>query len=73
MYQCSKVFFLADVCQWEAQFPAVIPGGPYNIEASHKEYGIISISNVLFGDVWICSGEANMEFTVSQVSTLLLW
>ena len=27
----------------------------------------IILSNILFGDVWICSGQSNMKFTVGQV------
>ncbi|KAK6168919.1 hypothetical protein SNE40_020075 [Patella caerulea] len=28
--------------------------------------GSRSIANVLFGDVWLCSGQSNMQFTVNQ-------
>lgn len=27
----------------------------------------INLMDVMFGDVWICSGQSNMEFTVVQV------
>eukprot|EP01084_Bolivina_argentea_P089146 160911_1 len=47
------------------------------ISASNKQYYIqafstmnkseqITLSNVLFGDVYICSGQSNMQFTVDQ-------
>ena len=32
----------------------------------------IALEDVLFGDVWVCSGQSNMAFTVSQVITLLI-
>ncbi|MEI9957333.1 MAG: sialate O-acetylesterase [Ferruginibacter sp.] len=43
---------------WSVQLPAQKAGGPYAIEiaASNK----IVINNVLFGDVWFCSGQSNM-------------
>jgi len=42
----------------------------YVIRAVLKSEGPIVLSNVLFGDVWICSGQSNMKFTVDQVQYL---
>ncbi|XP_067675204.1 sialate O-acetylesterase-like [Haliotis asinina] len=50
---------------WSVQLPAIDAGGPYNITATSNE-GSISLTDVLFGDVWICSGQSNMQFTVSM-------
>lgn len=25
------------------------------------------LSNILFGDVWVCSGQSNMEFSVAEM------
>ncbi len=43
---------------WQVNFPPTKAGGPYTIEivASNK----ITIKDVLFGDVWFCSGQSNM-------------
>ncbi len=41
--------------------------GPYTITATSEKYSSISLSDVLFGDVWVCSGQSNMQFTVPQV------
>ncbi|CAG5130234.1 unnamed protein product, partial [Candidula unifasciata] len=30
----------------------------------HSEQGELAIRNVIFGDVWICSGQSNMQFTI---------
>ncbi|CAG5130233.1 unnamed protein product, partial [Candidula unifasciata] len=32
-----------------------------------SELGGLTIGNVIFGDVWLCSGQSNMEFTVIQM------
>jgi sialate O-acetylesterase len=44
-------------------FPA---GGPYEIVIKTKKETRI-FSDVLFGEVWLCSGQSNMEFKVRQV------
>ena len=31
----------------------------------------LTITDVLFGDVWICSGQSNMQFSMSQVLLML--
>jgi hypothetical protein len=41
-------------------------GGPHVIEAK-LDSNTISLKNVLFGDVWVCSGQSNMQFSMSQV------
>ncbi|XP_046574663.1 sialate O-acetylesterase-like [Haliotis rubra] len=50
---------------WSVQLPAIDAGGPYNITATSSE-GSINLTDVLFGDVWICSGQSNMQFTLSM-------
>ncbi|MES2776859.1 MAG: sialate O-acetylesterase [Bacteroidota bacterium] len=44
--------------KWLVKLPATRAGGPYTIDitASNK----ISIKEVLFGDIWFCSGQSNM-------------
>ena len=58
---------------WTVTLDAQDAGGPYTITAMSK-MGTSTISvlleDVLFGDVWICSGQSNMQFTVHQVSSL---
>jgi sialate O-acetylesterase len=43
---------------WKMQLPATKAGGPYTIEISGKNK--IILKDVLFGDVWFCSGQSNM-------------
>lgn len=51
---------------WQVKLPAIINPGPYVITASSHS-GTIQLHDVLFGDVWICSGQSNMQVSVSQV------
>lgn len=46
------------------------PGGPYELVAQHilgRRNVTQRVHDVLFGDVWLCSGQSNMQMTVSQV------
>jgi sialate O-acetylesterase len=43
---------------WKAILPPTKAGGPYTIELTGKNK--LTLSNVLFGDVWFCSGQSNM-------------
>lgn len=55
---------------WKVTLDAQDAGGPYTINASSKvgnTTSSISLADVLFGDVWLCSGQSNMAFTVTQV------
>lgn len=44
--------------KWQLNLPPTKAGGPYRIDinASNK----ISLKEILFGDVWFCSGQSNM-------------
>ncbi|XP_060070506.1 sialate O-acetylesterase-like [Ylistrum balloti] len=37
--------------------------GPYTLSAKSSE-GTITLHDVMFGDVWVCSDQSNMEFTM---------
>eukprot|EP00475_Leptophrys_vorax_P034228 TRINITY_DN549_c0_g1_i2.p1 TRINITY_DN549_c0_g1~~TRINITY_DN549_c0_g1_i2.p1 ORF type:complete len:490 (-),score=130.51 TRINITY_DN549_c0_g1_i2:991-2460(-) len=51
---------------WEAQFPPQVKGGPATITIVSN--GVtITLQDVLFGDVILCSGQSNMEFDVTGV------
>ncbi|PRP89746.1 hypothetical protein PROFUN_00088 [Planoprotostelium fungivorum] len=53
---------------WEILLPATPAGGPYNI-AIMANNPVISheLEDVLFGDVYICSGQSNMAMSVQGV------
>ncbi len=43
---------------WKIHLPPTKAGGPYNMEISGKNK--TTLQNILFGDVWFCSGQSNM-------------
>ena len=51
---------------WLVTLPAFAAGGPYVLSVKTKKETKI-YSDVLFGEVWLCSGQSNMQFKVSQV------
>lgn len=50
---------------WSVMLPAQIAGGPHNITI--KGSNQIMVKNVLFGDVWLCSGQSNMELPMERL------
>ncbi|XP_048368636.1 sialate O-acetylesterase isoform X4 [Sphaerodactylus townsendi] len=75
VYQGNKIVMekkaQADVFQiWKAVLNPMPQGGPHTIEV-HQFYkgkdSNITLQDVYFGDVWLCSGQSNMEMTVAQI------
>ena len=50
---------------WSIILPATKAGGPYDMEI--KATNQITIKNILIGDVWVCSGQSNMELPMERV------
>ncbi|MBP1668318.1 MAG: sialate O-acetylesterase [Bacteroidetes bacterium] len=50
--------------KWKIVFPSMQAGGPYSMEIRGKN--TILLDNIMVGEVWICSGQSNMEFVVSR-------
>ena len=48
---------------WRAALPATPAGGPYTLTAATNAE-TRTVSDMLVGDVWLCSGQSNMEFQV---------
>ncbi len=48
---------------WEATLPALGAGGPYTLSVQAGQASQ-TVSDVLVGDVWLCSGQSNMELQV---------
>lgn len=50
--------------KWKLVLDAEAAGGPFTFTVSGKNTTVFK--DVLVGDVWICSGQSNMEFAVSS-------
>ncbi len=48
---------------WQIKLPAMAAGGPYVLRV--KGINTLELTNVLFGEVWVCSGQSNMQWSVS--------
>ena len=50
---------------WEAVLPAMEAGGPYTVSVTGAEGAkTITFTDVLIGEVWLCSGQSNMQMPV---------
>ena len=49
---------------WELELPPLNAGGPYDIRIYTAHGASKKIRDVLIGDVWLCSGQSNMEFFI---------
>jgi len=50
--------------KWSAKLPSLDYGGPYEMIIKGKNS--IHFDNILIGEVWVCSGQSNMEFIVNS-------
>jgi sialate O-acetylesterase len=49
--------------KWKAQLPPQAAGGPYTLTVTSSGQ-TVSRTDILVGDVYLCSGQSNMEFAV---------
>lgn len=52
--------------KWVITLPSIPAGGPF--EMVIKGNNTINIKNILVGDVWLASGQSNMEFQLQKVN-----
>jgi len=51
---------------WQATLPALPAGGPHRLVATASGGAEQAVEDVLIGDVWLCSGQSNMELPVRR-------
>jgi sialate O-acetylesterase len=51
--------------KWIFQMAAPETGGPYEI--TFKGTNTVTVKNILVGEVWVCSGQSNMEMAIKGV------
>jgi sialate O-acetylesterase len=52
--------------EWKVALPAMSAGGPYTLTVSGSN--TVKYDDVMIGEVWLCSGQSNMEFGMGMVS-----
>ena len=58
---------------WQVMLPSQKAGGPYELKVLSDESttdgqtGTIELKDILFGDVWLCSGQSNIDVTIERV------
>lgn len=50
--------------KWRIELTPMEAGGPYAMTLSGKN--TLTLNDILIGEVWICSGQSNMQWTVSS-------
>lgn len=53
---------------WAVMLPRSRAGGPFQMTVNGDN--TIIINDILIGDVWVCSGQSNMEISMDRVSPL---
>lgn len=65
--------------EWKVYLPVMKAGGPYNMSVDYVNHGqasivatmeitptVITVKNILVGDVFLCSGQSNMELPIRR-------
>ncbi len=63
-FRGQKVKTVAKDGKWMVKLSAMKAGGPDELTVTGKNS--ITIKNVLVGEVWVCSGQSNMEFPIEN-------
>jgi sialate O-acetylesterase len=63
----TKTATAAACGRWSVRFDALQAGGPLEFQAKGKN-NTVAFSDVLVGEVWLCSGQSNMEMSVGGVT-----
>lgn len=62
----SEYYTTADADgNWQIVLSDLPAGGPYEMQISSGEF--ITLHDILVGDVWVCSGQSNMELPIGRV------
>ena len=51
--------------KWTVALQPIKAGGPYNMQVDASNH--ITVSNILIGDLWVCSGQSNMVLPMERV------
>jgi sialate O-acetylesterase len=62
----SQTAHANDRGEWKVTLPAMTAGGPYTLTVSGSS--TLKYDDVMVGEVWLCSGQSNMEFGLGHVN-----
>jgi sialate O-acetylesterase len=51
--------------KWKVNFQPMQAGGPFTMTITSNQ--VVTLNNLLIGDVWLCSGQSNMHFQMKSV------
>lgn len=60
----SKITRANERGEWKVTLPAMKAGGPYTLTVSGSS--TVTCDDVMIGEVWLCSGQSNMEFGIGR-------
>jgi sialate O-acetylesterase len=63
-FQDQKLSTTAVAGKWRVDFQPMKEGGPYTMSIAGDN--TVTINNLLIGEVWICSGQSNMEWPFNR-------
>lgn len=67
-WQSAPVTTTADAQgSWLVRVPTAKAGGPYTLTVRGQNE--LTVRNVMLGEVWLCGGQSNMNFTVARVKS----
>jgi sialate O-acetylesterase len=52
--------------KWSLVLPSMKEGGPFTMTVKGKNE--IKLENILLGDIWVCSGQSNMEWSLKNTN-----
>ncbi|HXH07994.1 MAG TPA: sialate O-acetylesterase [Vicinamibacterales bacterium] len=52
--------------RWRAELPPMPAGGPHRLTATSSSGRVATADDILIGEVWLCSGQSNMELPVAR-------
>ena len=66
-FQGQEVSTVAKDGKWMVRLAPLKAGGPFNMTISGSIAGsrVLTLSNILVGEVWVCSGQSNMWWTMA--------
>lgn len=63
----QKLTTTAKEGMWKVDLKPLTAGGPFTMTVSGEN--TVTVNNLLVGEVWVCSGQSNMEFGFSRTAT----